>query len=131
MTDGVRLDRWLWAARFHKTRAKAKTAIDAGHVTLNGHRAKPSKEVAIGATITVRRGETVTTVIVRALSEKRASATIAAALYDETPESIETREALRARRRMERAGLRVPITKPDKRGRRALQALKTRRDTPE
>ena len=124
MADGVRLDRWLWAARFHRTRAKAKTAIEAGHVTVNGHRAKPSKELAVGATVSVRRGDTLTTVIVQALSEQRGSATVAATLYEETLESIETREAERARRRMEKAGLRIPDARPDKRGRRALEALK-------
>ena len=125
MSAGVRLDRWLWAARFHKTRAKAKTAIEAGHITLNGHRAKPSKEVPLGATVTVRRGDEAFTVVVRGLSERRGSATIAAELYDETPESAQAREVEAARRRMERAGLCIPDTRPDKRDRRALKALKS------
>ena len=103
-------------------------ASRAGHVTVDGNRAKPSKELSVGAEVCVRRGDTLTTVVVRELSEQRGNATIAATLYDETPESIETREAEVARRRMERAGLRIPDARPDKRGRRALEALKKQTD---
>ena len=123
MNAKVRLDRWLWAARFFKTRAQAKVAIDAGHVQLNGNRAKTAKEIGPGDELGVRRGWTTRTVIVTAIAQQRGNATVAATLYAETPDSIERREAEAARRRMERAGLKVPDTKPDKRGRRALKQL--------
>ena len=123
MSAKVRLDRWLWAARFFKTRAQAKVAIDAGHVQVNGNRAKTAKEIGPGDELDVRRGWTTRTVIVTAIAQQRGNASVAATLYAETPHSIERREAEVARRRMERAGLKVPDTKPDKRGRRALKRL--------
>jgi ribosome-associated heat shock protein Hsp15 len=138
--SSVRLDRWLWAARFFKTRAQAKAAIESGKVQLlhlparsgQGQPQKPkvSKEINVGDTICVRRGWTVQTVTVTGLSEQRGNATMAATLYSETAESIEAREMERARRRMESAGLRVPASRPSKRERRALQRLKvTSEDT--
>ncbi|MCZ6658290.1 MAG: S4 domain-containing protein [Gammaproteobacteria bacterium] len=123
MSAKVRLDRWLWAARFFKTRAQAKVAIDAGHVRLNGNRAKTAKEIGPGDELDFRRGWATRTVIVTAIAQQRGNATVAATLYAETPDSIERREAEAARRRMERAGLKVPDTKPDKRDRRALKRL--------
>jgi ribosome-associated heat shock protein Hsp15 len=130
----VRLDRWLWAARFFKTRAQAKAAIEGGKVTLMAAREvgasaqavkpKVSKEIGVGDVLTIRRGWSVQTVTVTALSEQRGSASVAAHLYQESPESVEAREAERARRRMERSGLRVPPSRPTKRDRRALQRLK-------
>ncbi|NIP13394.1 MAG: RNA-binding protein [Pseudomonadales bacterium] len=130
--DAARLDRWLWAARFFKTRAQAKAAIEGGRVHLhlnrdeNGATVRPkvSKEVSVGDVLTVRRGLIPETVVVRAIAQRRGSATVAAKLYDETPTSIEVREAQRARRQMERLGLKVPSTKPSKRDRRALKKLK-------
>jgi len=126
--DKVRLDRWLWAARFFKTRAQAKIAVDAGHVQLNGNRAKPAKDVAPGDELDIRRGWTTRTVIVTATANQRGNATVAATLFEETPDSIERREAEVARRRMESAGLKIPDTKPSKRDRRALQRLQQRGD---
>lgn len=124
-TDRIRLDKWLWAARFYKTRSLAKTAVEGGKVHLNGARAKAAKEVAPGDTLSITRGEVEQTVIVAAVSARRGSASIAATLYDETAESIDKREQHRAERRMLAAGLRVPKTRPNKRQRRALQGLKT------
>ena len=133
MTERVRLDRWLWAARFFKTRAQAKTAIDGGKVDFHlqtgadsTQTAKPkvSKEVAVGDHLTIRRGWAAATVVVAGLSEKRGSATVARELYEETAESIELRETQIARRRMERAGLRMPERKPTKRDRRELKKLR-------
>ena len=126
--DKVRLDRWLWAARFFKTRAQAKTAVEAGHVQLNGNRAKSAKDVGPGDELDIRRGWTTRTVIVTATANQRGNATVAATLFEETPDSIERREAEVARRRMERAGLKIPDTKPNKRDRRALQRLQERGD---
>ncbi|MEQ8692582.1 MAG: S4 domain-containing protein, partial [Pseudomonadales bacterium] len=101
----VRIDRWLWAARFFKTRSLAKAAIEGGKVTVDGHKPKPAKEITRGQTINVRRGDDVCTAIVLDLSEKRGSASVAQTLYAETPESVERRERNRSQRRMERAGL--------------------------
>lgn len=130
--DAARLDRWLWAARFFKTRAQAKAAIEGGkvHMHLNRDerattfRPKVSKEVSIGDVLTVRRGTVPETVVIRGIAQRRGSASVAATLYDETPTSVEAREAERARSRMERLGLRVPRSKPTKRDRRALKRLK-------
>jgi ribosome-associated heat shock protein Hsp15 len=134
----VRLDRWLWAARFFKTRAQAKAAIEGGRVHLGaqgagagaggdgagGRTLKVSKEIGVGEVLEIRRGWTTQVVVVTALSEQRGNATAAAALYRETPESVEARETERARRRMENAGLRVPPKRPSKRDRRELAKLK-------
>lgn len=126
--DKVRLDRWLWAARFFKTRAQAKTAVEAGHVQLNGNRAKSAKDIGPGDELDIRRGWTTRTVIVTATANQRGNATVAATLFQETADSIERREAEVARRRMERAGLKIPDTRPTKRDRRALQRLQRRGD---
>jgi len=122
--SGVRIDRWLWAARFFKTRSLAKAAVEGGKVHLESSRVKPSKEVQVGQRLEIRRGDTVQVVIIETLSEQRGSATIAQTLYTETPESIEQREVRKSVRRMERAGLNIPSTKPDKKDRRALARFK-------
>ena len=124
----VRLDKWLWAARFYKTRSLAKAAIDGGKVHLNDARVKTAKEVAPGDMLTITRGDSTQTVVVTALGERRGSATIAATLYTETTESIDAREALRAQRRMERAGLTVPKGRPSKHDRRRLREMKMATD---
>ena len=122
--SGVRIDRWLWAARFFKTRSLAKAAVEGGKVYLESSRVKPSKEVQVGQQLEIRRGDTFQVVIIETLSEQRGSATIAQTLYTETPESIEQREVRKSVRRMERAGLNIPSSKPDKKNRRALAQLK-------
>ena len=91
---------------------------------MENQRAKPSKELQIGQTLLIRRGETVQTIVVTALSDQRGPATQAQTLYEETAESIELRELRRSSRRMERAGLTVPSGRPDKRDRRALVLLR-------
>jgi ribosome-associated heat shock protein Hsp15 len=131
-SGGVRLDRWLWAARFFKTRAQAKAAIEGGKVDFHvesrvgAGRIKPkvSKEVIPGDMLTIRRGWSAETVVVDALSEQRGSASVAQTLYTETAESVERRETEVARRRMERAGLTVPRSRPTKRDRREIRKLK-------
>lgn len=123
--SGIRIDRWLWAARFFKTRSLAKTAVEGGKVHVDGQRTKPAKELRLGQTVTIRKGLQEQTVVVEALSEQRGSATIAQTLYKETPESIELREISVSRRRMERAGLTVPSGRPNKKDRRALSQLKS------
>jgi ribosome-associated heat shock protein Hsp15 len=122
--SGIRIDRWLWAARFFKTRTLAKVAVEAGHIQIEGQRAKPAKEVQIGHTLNVRRGNQEMTIMVVALASRRGPAKVAQTLYEETHESIEQREILTSRRRMERAGLRVPQTKPSKKDRRDLRKLR-------
>ena len=123
--EALRLDKWLWAARFFKTRARAKAAIIGGKVQVNGIRAKAAKDLKLGDTLVIRRGDTEQIVEVAALDKRRKSATEAGVLYQETEDSIHKRETERARNRMERAGLIVPQSKPTKRGRREIKKLKT------
>lgn len=122
--DGTRIDRWLWAARFFRTRSQAKAAVDGGHVRLNGARTKPAKEVKAGDTLTIRRGFAEYTVEVTGLAERRGNAEAAAALYAETAESAQRRETEAARRKMERAGLSTAGARPTKRDRRQLSELR-------
>ena len=123
-SGGVRLDRWLWAARFFKSRALAKKAVEAGHVELNGHRAKPAKTVAPGDALSIRRGLAKSLVVVRAVAEQRRNAAFAQTLYAETEESIRARQTEAADRRLQRAGLAEPDRKPDRRARQAIKRLK-------
>lgn len=90
-SSGIRMDKWLWAARFFKTRSIAKQAIEGGKVHLNGERVKVSREVHIGMVLTIQQGIEKKTVVVKDLSDVRSSAPIAQQLYEETAESIEKR----------------------------------------
>jgi len=119
----VRLDLWLWAARFFKTRALAKHAIETGKVDVGGQRAKPSRSVRVGDALVVVRGEERFEIEVAALSDMRGPASVAQALYRESDASRLAREQARALRAAERAGFRPPETKPDKRARRLIRAL--------
>lgn len=121
--DGhVRLDKWLWAARFYKTRTISQEAIDGGKVRYEGERAKPSKSVQVGARIALRQGYDEIEVIVLALSEQRGSATVARTLYEETGDSRLKREAAAEQRRLQAATF--DAVRPDKRQRRLLEKLK-------
>ena len=122
-TDNVRLDLWLWAARFFKTRALAKQAIETGKVEAGGQRAKPARAVRVGDSLRIARGEEIFEVDVLALSDVRGPARVAQTLFVESEASRERRDALRAARAAERAGYRAPETKPDKRARRLIRAL--------
>ncbi|TWI07254.1 RNA-binding S4 domain-containing protein [Aerolutibacter ruishenii] len=122
-SDTVRLDLWLWAARFYKTRALAKHAIETGKVEVGGQRAKASRSVRIGDALKVGRGEEVFLVEVRGLSDNRGPANVAQQLYLESEASRLQREQTRALRMAERNGYRAPETKPDKRARRLIRAL--------
>jgi ribosome-associated heat shock protein Hsp15 len=117
----VRLDIWLWAARFFKTRSLAKQAIEGGKIALNDAPGKPSKGVHAGDRVAIRRGEEAFVIDVVALSEQRGPAAVAQALYCETEASRASREALREQRRMQ--GPAAPASKPDKRARRLIRAL--------
>ncbi|WNO59825.1 ribosome-associated heat shock protein Hsp15 [Rheinheimera sp. MMS21-TC3] len=124
-TSAIRLDKWLWACRFYKTRALAKNMIEGGKVHYNGQRCKASKIVEIGATVRVTQGGDEKHVIVQALSEKRLAAPIAAALYTETAESIELRLQRSELRKTNSLFAPHPDTKPDKKERRKLLLLKS------
>ncbi len=99
----VRLDKWLWAARFYKTRSIAKDMIDGGKVHYEGQRVKPSKEVSLDAIIRLRQSNDEKTIIITKISDKRGNATMAAELYKETEESITEREQSSEQRRLQRS----------------------------
>ncbi|TBR43941.1 ribosome-associated heat shock protein Hsp15 [Marinomonas agarivorans] len=122
-TEPVRLDKWLWAARFFKTRSLCKDAIDGGKVTYNGAKGKASRNVEVGATLTLRLGWDERTVVVKALSEQRRGAPEAQKLYEETQESIEKREK-RALERKSLGGRIMAEHKPNKKERRNIAQLK-------
>lgn len=118
----VRLDRWLWAARFFKTRALAQEAIAGGHVHLNGQRSKAARGVRPGDRLEITRGEDRVVVEVVALSARRGPASVARTLYAETEDSIAARQAAQQLRR-DLAGNRPPAARPGKRDRRRLMSL--------
>ena len=120
---GLRIDVWLWSARFFRTRALAKQAVETGKVEVGGQRAKASRAVRVGDALRIARGEELYDVEVRALSDVRGPAPVAQALYAESEESRIRREAARALRAAERSGYRAPQTRPDKRARRLIRAL--------
>ena len=121
--DSVRLDLWLWAARFFRTRALAKQAIETGKVEVEGQRAKPARAVRVGEALRVVRGEEIFEVEVAGLSATRGPARVAQGLYLESDASREARLERLALLRAERAGYRPPEHRPDKRARRLIRAL--------
>ena len=116
----VRLDKWLWAARFYKTRSIATDMINGGKVHYNGQRCKASKHVEVGATVKLRQGYDEKVVTIEAVSAKRQNFTIAQTLYKETAESIQNREAEALARQQSAAFSPRPDSKPDKKQRRTL-----------
>lgn len=122
-TAGVRLDVWLWAARFFRTRSLAKQAIEVGRVEVDGQRAKASREVRIDDRLKIVRGDEAFTITVRGLSEQRGPTSVAQALYAEDAESIAARVQARALASAARAGYSPPEGRPDKRARRLIRAL--------
>ena len=120
----VRLDTWLWAARFFKSRGRAKDAIAGGKVHVNGARSKPSKHLAIGDELILRHGWDEKTVVVKRLSDKRSGAPIAQQLYKETEESIEKREVAGLQRKA--AGSMITQSRPNKRDRRLIHKFRER-----
>lgn len=121
--DTVRLDQWLWAARFFKTRSLAKQAVETGRVEVGGQRPKASRIVRIGDRLFVSRGDERFELDVLGVSAVRGAAPVAQALYAETDESKARREQVRAERAAARAGYRAPEQRPDKRARRLIRAL--------
>jgi ribosome-associated heat shock protein Hsp15 len=122
--EQVRIDKWLWAARFFKTRGAATEAVQAGHVQLNGARVKPSKDVRPTDTIEVRVGDVQWTIVVAAVADKRGPAKVAVTLYDETPDSVAGRERTAAERRFARTPGSDAGARPTKQDRRRLDALR-------
>lgn len=120
---GVRIDVWLWAARFFRTRPLARQAVETGKVEVAGQRPKPSRLVRVGDALRVVRGEDVFEVEVLGLSDQRGPAPVAQALYREHEASRLVREEAARLRRAARDGYRPPQSRPDKRARRLLRAL--------
>lgn len=118
--DKVRLDKWLWAARFYKTRGLASEAIKGGKVSVNDQRSKPSREIKIDDCVNLRQGHDQKTVIVRALSEHRGAATVAQQLYEETAESISKREKEKSLRQLAASQHPQGQGRPTKRDRRLI-----------
>ncbi|MBP9035518.1 MAG: RNA-binding protein [Pseudomonadales bacterium] len=124
--ERVRLDKWLWAARFFRTRNLARQAIEGGKVWYDGARTKVSKEVRSGAQLCIRQGFDEKTVTVRALSGERRGAPEAALLYEETAASVAARTAGADERRLQRAGQVLQEGRPGKRDRRLIHRFKER-----
>jgi ribosome-associated heat shock protein Hsp15 len=122
----VRLDKWLWAARFFKTRAIAATAIETGKVEVNGERAKRAKQLQVGDSLRVRLGPYHHIVTVRALSEIRGPASVAATLYEETGESRKAREALQVQMKAAQSASSYERGRPTKKQRRDIEKLRNR-----
>lgn len=122
-TVDCRLDLWLWAARFFKTRSLAKAAITGGKIRVNGQPVKPAKSVRVSDTLEIQRAGETWVVQVIALGEQRGSAEQAARLFQEQPDSQRARLAAREQKRLEALGMQPPDSKPDKRARRLIRAL--------
>lgn len=120
MSESVRIDKWLWAARFFKTRSLATDAVDGGKVRVNGERIKPARGVKIGETLQIDNGSTEWEVEVRGLAEKRGSASIAQTLYAETERSIAERQKKADQRQFFREPSETIKGRPTKRDRRLL-----------
>ena len=120
--EKVRLDQWLWAARFYKTRSLSKTAINSGKVKVNGKSCKPSKEIVVSDEVLIRAKHSQKTVIVSFLSNIRQNATLASKLYVETEESIDTRLREQALKKSS-FDLSVNSVKPNKKQRRQLDSF--------
>ncbi len=119
-TDKVRLDKWLWAARFFKTRSLAAEAVNGGKVHVNNSRVKPARAVHVGEILTISRGSYEYEVVVRGLSSQRGPASQAVLLYEETVESLRKREILAAQARLQALATLHPSRRPNKRDRRRI-----------
>ena len=126
--DRLRVDKWLWAARFFKTRSIAKTAIEGGKVHLEGQRVKVSREISVGEILVIKQGWDEKEVVVRALSAQRGPAPIARELYEATANSIEKREREAQARKAAGGAVARPAQKPGKHQRKALERLRKQFD---
>lgn len=120
----IRLDKWLWAARFYKTRALAKEAIEGGKVHYNGQRSKPGKIVETGGTLTLRLGWQEKIIIIDGLSDKRRGAPQAQTLYHETEDSVKRREELAWQRKTMQTAQLPPARRPTKKARRDIRRFR-------
>ena len=120
--ESMRVDKWLWAARFFKTRSISKAAIEGGKVHHNGERVKVSKEVRVGMELTIQQGFDRKTIVIKALSANRGAAPIAQQLYDETEVSVARRELLTTQRKLH--NLARPEHRPSKKDRRQISKFK-------
>lgn len=119
--DKLRIDKWLWAARFYKTRTLAGEEVARGRVAVNGQEVKPARELKVGDTVSLRQRAATRTVLVKGLSGIRGPAPVAQQLYEETPESVKAREAAAEQRRLApEPALTIEQGRPTKRGRRDL-----------
>ena len=119
-TEEVRLDKWLWAARFYKTRALAREMIEGGKVHYNGQRSKPGKIVELNARLTLRQGNDEREVLIKGISSRRGPASVALQLYEETAESQSKREKMALARKMNALSMPHPDRRPDKKERREI-----------
>ena len=126
--DRLRIDKWLWAARFFKTRSIAKTAIEGGKVHLDGQRVKVSREITIGDTLVIKQGWDEKEVVVLGLSAQRGPAPVARKLYEETAASIEKRDREAQARKAAGGAVARPTQKPGKHQRKALERLRKQFD---
>ena len=128
LMDRLRVDKWLWAARFFKTRSIAKTAIEGGKVHLSGQRVKVSREICVGEVLVIKQGWDEREIIVKALSDKRGPAPTAKILYAETDASIARREHEAQARKAAGGAVARPTNKPGKHERKALERLRKQFD---
>jgi ribosome-associated heat shock protein Hsp15 len=124
MSDGVRIDKWLWAARFFKTRSLAAQSVSGGKVLVNGGRARPARALKPGDRLHIRKGGFDYSVTVLALSVQRGPASVAQTLYEESEDSRQRRETLMQQHRLAAASTPRPPARPDKKARRQLRSLK-------
>jgi ribosome-associated heat shock protein Hsp15 len=122
----VRIDKWLWAARFYKTRSLASEAVDGGKVHVNGDRVKAARPLKAGDRLRIRRGTDEHEVVVIGLSEQRGPATAAQTLYEETPESVARRQVVAEQQRALAAAVQRPAGRPDKKQRRTITRMNRR-----
>ncbi len=121
--EKIRIDKWLWAARFYKTRALASKAVDGGHIHVNGQRVKASRPIQVGDELAIKRSQTQSVVVVKELSEKRGPAKQAQLLFEETEESIQKRELQFQQRKLLNSSMPRSQGKPDKHQRREIRKV--------
>ena len=122
--DSIRLDKWLWAARFFKTRALATEAVNGGKVHLNGHRVKPGRSVQIGDALHIQRGPVSYDIVIKGINKQRRPASEMDQLYEETPASIEARQKLIEMHKMAAGARAAPGPRPNKHQRKHIERFK-------
>ena len=127
MSEGSRIDKWLWGARFFKTRSLARDAVAGGKVELNGHTVKPGRNLKIGDQLGIQRGELSWLITIEDTSDRRVSAELAAQRYVEDPASVEKRTVVAEQRRLDKLSGGVPARRPDKRERRRIVSFTRRK----